>query len=217
MNTARLCSLSIIVLLFFSGCSSTVITGSWKNPEFKGQVKNVYIIGISKQDTTRRIFEDDFRLQLAKYGVNGIPSYQDLPTSENLSKEEIASKANSNGADAIMMVRAVDKRTEEVVTPGRVTGYAPAVPRYGYGGGYYPDPYYRNYGSYYARSWDTVYQPPTVTQYQVVTIEANLYEVRNAELIWSAQLETTVEGNMQSLIDGFIEKVTKDLKEKGLI
>jgi len=217
MRLARFCSFLIVILLLIPGCSSTVITGSWKNPDFKGQVKNVYIIGISKQDTTRRIFEDDFRSQLAKYGVNGIPSYQDLPTSENLSQEEIARKASSNGADAIMMVRAVGKRTEEVVTPGRVTGYAPAVPRYGYGAGYYPNPYYRNYGSYYARSWDTVYQPATVTQYQVVTIEANLYEVSNAELIWSAQLETTVEGNMQSLIDGFIEKVTKDLKEKGLI
>jgi hypothetical protein len=214
MNIARLCFLLIAVLLLISGCSSTVIKGSWKNPEFKGQVKKVYIIGISKQDTTRRIFEDDFRLQLAKYGVIGISSYQDLPTTENLSKEEIASKASSNGADAILMARAVGKRTEEVVTPGT---YRTTLPRYGYGAGYYPNPYYRNYGSYYARSWDTVYQPATVTQYQIVTIEANLYEASSAELIWSAQLDTTVGGNLQSLIDGFVEKVTKDMKEKGVI
>jgi hypothetical protein len=214
MNIARLFFLLIAVLLLISGCSSTVIKGSWKNPEFKGQVKKVYIIGISKQDTTRRIFEDDFRLQLAKYGVIGISSYQDLPTTENLSKEEIASKASSNGADAILMARAVGKRTEEVVTPGT---YRTTLPRYGYGAGYYPNPYYRNYGSYYARSWDTVYQPATVTQYQIVTIEANLYEASSAELIWSAQLDTTVGGNLQSLIDGFIAKVTKDMKEKGVI
>jgi hypothetical protein len=36
-------------------------------------------------------------------------------------------------------------------------------------------------------------------------------------LIWSAQLETVVEGNMDKLITDFIETVTRDLKEKGLI
>jgi hypothetical protein len=62
-----------------------------------------------------------------------------------------------------------------------------------------------------------VYQPATVTQYEVVTIEANLYESGSGELIWSAQLETVVEGNLQKLIAGFVQTVTTDLKEKGVI
>ena len=217
MNPGKFFSLLIVVLLLAAGCSSTVMTGSWKNPNFKGQVKKVYIIGIAKQETTRRIFEDTFSAQLAKYGVTGISSYRDLPTSEKVTQEEIADKASKNGADSIILTRAIGKRTEEVVTPGQVTSYPTPTPRYGPRYGYYPDPYYRNYGSYYARSWDVVYQPATVSQYEVVTIEANLYESGTGELIWSAQLETVVEGNMQNLIAGFIEKVTKDLKEKGLI
>jgi len=219
MRPGRLISLLIIAFFWISGCSSTVITGSWKNPEFNGQVKQVYIIGISKQDTIRRIFEDDFRAQLANYGVTGISSYSDLPAGEKVTEEEIAKKASAQGADAIMLARAVGKRTEEVVNPGQVISYPNPVPRYGYGPGhgYYPEPYYRSYGGYYARSLDVVYQPATVSQYEVVTIEANLYEVNTAELIWSAQLETKVNGNLQELIDGFVEKVTKDMKKKGLI
>lgn len=211
MNFRRLCSGLIFIMLMIAGCSSTVVTGSWKDPNFNGQVKKVYVIGIAKQETTRRIFEDEFRNQLATYGVTGLSSYSDLPTSDKVDKEVIAAKVRDNGADSVLLARAIGKRTEEVVNPGRVTSidYGPR--------GYYPDPYYRNYGNYYARSRDIVYQPATVSQFEVVTIEANLYNAANAELIWSAQLETIVEDNLGKLLADFIETVTKDLKAKGLI
>jgi len=201
----------ILLVLLVTGCSSTIVTGSWKDPNYSGQVKKVYIIGIAKQETTRRLFEDEFRKQLAPFGVTGIASYSDLPASEEVNKEKIEAKVRANGADSVLLARAIGKRTEEVVNPGRISSYDYG-PR-----GYYPDPYYRNYGSYYARSRDIVYQPATVSQFEVVTVEANLYNAANAELIWSAQLETVVEENLEKQIADFIETVTKDLKAKGLI
>ena len=162
MNSGKLFSMLTIVFLMTSGCSSTVMTGSWKAPNFNGQVKKVYVIGIAKQDTARRIFEDDFRTQLATYGVTGISSYNELPTSQEINKEVIAAKASANGADAIMIARTIGKRTEEVVNPGQITSYPRPVSRYGYDGrrgGYFPDPYYRNYGSYYSQSRNIIYQP----------------------------------------------------------
>lgn len=210
MNSRQLCSW-LVALLLLVGCSSTVVTGSWKDPSYSGQVKKIYVVGIAKQETTRRIFEDEFRKQLASFGVTGISSYKDLPTSAEVNKEVIEAKIRANGADSVLLARAIGKRTEEVVNPGRVTSYDTG-PR-----GYYPDPYYRNYGNYYARSRDIVYQPATVSQFEVVTIEANLYNAANAELIWSAQLETIVEENLDKLLADFIETVTKDLKAKGLI
>jgi hypothetical protein len=212
MNLRLLCTALVTLGLLAGGCSSTVVTGSWKNPDFTGQVKKIYIIGIAKQDTSRRIFEDDFRAQLATYGVTGIASYHELQQGEAINQDVIAAKAAASGADAIMLTRAIGKRTEQVVNPGYVSSYG-----YGPRGGYYPAPYYRNYGSYYAQSRDIIYQPATVSQYEVVTIEANLYDTATSELIWSAQLETLVEGSLQALIDGFVETVTKDLKAKGII
>jgi len=231
MKPTKLCSALIVVLFLISGCSSTVIDSSWKNPDFSGQVKRVYIIGISKQDLTRKIFEDDFHSQLEKYGVVGIRSYPDLPIDKNFTKEEIEKNVSSNGVDAVMLSRVIGERKEAVTAPGIQGGTSHPVPnsRYSNNQGYYPDPYSEsdgsdssdpyseNYGSYFDRSWKNVYQPGTVAQYQILTIEANLYDASTAELIWSAQLETVVQGNLQSLIDGFVEKVTKDLNEKGLI
>jgi hypothetical protein len=197
--------------MVLAACSSTMITGSWKNPDFTGKVEKVYVVGIAKQETTRRIFEDGFSKQLATLGATGIPSYDDLKINEETDQDVIAARIKTNGADSVLMARAVGKRTEQVVNPGYVSG-----PGYG-GRGYYPDPYYRNYGGYYSRSYDVVYQPATVSEYQIITIEANLYSAASGELIWSAQLETVVEANLDALINDFIAVVTKDLKDKGLL
>lgn len=209
----QLCS-GIIITTLLTGCSSTVVTGSWKSPDYTGRVKKVYVVGIAKQDTTRRIFEDEFGKQLASYGVTGLSSYGELPAGAEINQEAIAAKVKKNGADSVLMARAVGKRTEQVVNPGYISG-ASYGPRYG--GGYYPDPYYRNYGSYYSRSVDVVYQPATVSNFEIVTIESNLYNAATGELIWSAQLETVVESNLDKLIADFVTTVTKDLKEKGLL
>ena len=56
-----------------------------------------------------------------------------------------------------------------------------------------------------------------MSEFQIVTIEANLYSAASGELIWSAQLETVVEANLSSLINDFIKVVTRDLREKGLL
>lgn len=201
----------IITGLVLGACSSTVITGSWKNPDFTGRVKKVYVVGIAKQETTRRIFEDGFSKQLAMMGATGIPSYGDLKIDEETNQDVIAARIKAHGADSVLMTRAISSRTEQVVNPGYVS-----APAYG-GRGYYPDPYYRHYGGYYSRSYDMVYQPATVSEFRIVTIEANLYSAASDELIWSAQLETVVEANLDALIDDFIAAVTKDLKDKGLL
>jgi hypothetical protein len=36
-------------------------------------------------------------------------------------------------------------------------------------------------------------------------------------MIWSAQLETVVEGSIEKMVQDFVETVSKDLTEKGLI
>ena len=198
--------------MVLGACSSTMITGSWKNPDFTGRVEKIYVVGIAKQETTRRIFEDGFSKQLATLGATGIPSYGDLKINDETDQDVIAARIKAKGADSVLMARAINSRTEQVVNPGYVS-----APAYGGRGYYYPDPYYRHYGGYYARSYDVVYQPATVSEYQVVTIEANLYSAASGELIWSAQLETVVEANLDALIKDFIAVVTKDLKDKGLL
>lgn len=216
MNTMSSWFLIVTLLLFtITGCSSTTLTGSWRSPEQINPVKKVYIVGVSKQNTSRRSFEDGFGQKLQAYGVETVSSYKDLKNNQEASLDYITEKVKANGADALLLTRILGKRTEEVVNPGRVSGYS--SPSYYGRGGYRPEPYYRNYRSYYNRRYEMIYEPATISQFSVVTVESNLYEAASGELIWSAQLETVLDGTMQKLIRDFIEVVTKDLLDQGVI
>jgi len=215
MTRVQLCCIAMAIAgLILSGCSSTALIGSWRNPEYTGQINKVYIVGVSKQETQRRIFEDAFGEQLLQYGVQAIPSYRDIPESEKVDREIIDAKVRANGADAVLLTRILDERIEKVVQPGRISGYRSAG--YGYGG-YDPPPYYRRYDSYYARRYEMTYEPATVSKFKVITFESNLYSAATGELIWSAQLETVMEGRMQKMVQDFIRTVTRDLSSQGLI
>lgn len=205
----------ILIGLLTAGCSTTSLSGSWKNPDYTGKVRKVYIVGLAKKETTRRILEDDFRSQLSAHGVIGLPSYKDLATSMNADDTKITANIKANGADSVLITHVTDKRTEEVVNPGRITSYNTGP--YTGGGRYYDRPYYNNYGSYYNQRREVIFEPSTISQYQVITVEANLYDASSKKLIWSAQLETVVEKDIQGLVDDFVKTVVKDMMKKSLI
>ncbi|PLY01957.1 MAG: hypothetical protein C0623_04815 [Desulfuromonas sp.] len=211
MNRIFVAVLSLMVLTLVASCSSTTLTASWKNPEYGKFLDKVYIVGVAKNNTTRRIFEDSFKQELAKTGVAGIVSYKSI-TAEEDNKDIIMQKALENRADSILISRMVKKRTETVETPGRITTYKT--------GEYYPynySPHYRYYNDYYSHRYETIYEPPTVSRFEVATIESNIYGTDSGELIWSAQFETVVDGNLQRIINDFIAVVINDLKAKALI
>jgi hypothetical protein len=186
-----------------AACSSTTLTGSWKDPAFRGPVQKIYIVGIAKVDLNRRIFEDSFARELEVLGTKALPSYRDLPLSDQDSQAAITAQLNKSGADSILLARVTDRRIEQVTSPGYATTY------YGGGGGW---------GGYYNSSYSqTMYTPSTTTEFQIATIEANLYETKTGKLIWSAQLETVIENNLDKLFTDFAKTVTTDLKKDGLI
>ena len=61
------------------------------------------------------------------------------------------------------------------------------------------------------------YMPPTTTQFVILTVESVLYDLKTEEMIWSAQLETVVEGNIEKMMQDYAKVVTKDLKDNNLI
>ena len=210
--------LMIIAAIILAGCSSTTLSGAWKSPEFQGPVSKIYLVGLSQNEVTRRMFETQFAQELAKYGITGIPSYKDLDNVRSANIDTISALMQKNGADSMLITRLVGKRTEQVVTPGYISEYR-SWPRSGYyPRAYSPSPHYRHWGSYYNRCCtELIYEPPTVHQYEIATIEANIYEAESGELIWAAQLETVIESSLQNMVTDFIGTVMKDLREQGLL
>lgn len=201
---------ALMLSLLLSACSSTSLTGSWVDPEARTPVTSVLVIGLGKTEVHRRIFEDSFRDAMGRYGVRAITSYRFLPQTEKMTREQIEAAAANSGAKAILIARTVAKRTEQVVTPAR-TYVRPTTP-------YYPHSYYRRgWYDYYSRSYEIYHEPARVSEFQVVTVESTLYDAQSDKLLWSAESETIVDQRTERLIRDFVDVVTKDLHEKGLL
>ena len=216
-NLTRTMGLMLVVLLV-AACSSTTMSGSWSDPAFTKKVKNVYIIGISKDETRRRIFEDTFGRQLASQGIKTFSSYKDLPNNQEADREAIIQRMTAEGCDSVILTKLIDTRKETVTSPGRVSGYS-SGPYYGgrRGGGYGGGGRYNNWGSYYSRRTDIIYEPPSSTEFVIATIESVMYDLESEEMIWSGQLETVIEGSFEKMVQDFVDTVSKDLTAKGII
>jgi hypothetical protein len=207
----------MLIGLLAVACSSTTMSGSWSDTGYKGQIKNVFIIGVAKDELNRRIFEDTFSNKLGPQGVKTVSSYRSFSASEKVDRETIVEAMTANGCDSVLLTKLIGQRTETVTNPGYASGYSSRYGGYGRGG-YGRGGYGRGgWGSYYNRSYDVVYQPATTTEFVILTVESVLYDLKTEEMIWSAQLETVLEGNLEKMMQDYVEIVTKDLKEKNLI
>lgn len=203
----------VLVGILMAACSGTKTTDSWSSQNYKGQVKNVYIIGIAKNESNQKIFEETFKKGLTDEGVKAVTSYNDLPKDQDANnREAIIQRMKINNCDAVLLTRLVGRRKVAsfsgrggYTSGGRVVLTRPS--------------YYNNWESYYTYSRSVYVGPPPPESVDIVllTVESVMYDIQTEEMIWSAQFETYLEGNIEKMMQLFVEEVTRDLKGKGLI
>jgi len=216
--STRLFGLLLIGLLV-TACSGTKTTYSWSDQSYKGQIKKVYIIGIAKNDLNRMVFEDTFESRLTSKGVKAISSYKDnLPTNQEVNQEDIIQRMRNNNCDSVLLTRLISQQTTAYISGGQKS-YT-----------FTPGPYSSDLafsdiprGSFY-NSWGNYYRygrmnsmAPARADFVILTVESVLYDLQTEKLIWSAQLETRLEGNFENMVRTFVKEAAKDLKRKGLI
>ncbi len=206
--------LSFTISIFLGACSSTKISGTWKDPGFSGgPVKSVFVIGVTPDEVNRRIFEDAFCQEMAKHGVRCETSYRYFTFEQLKDSNRVREKMTHLGVANLIVARVVDRRIEEEVQPGRSYVNAPGYP----GGIYSPPPYYRRgWDAYYIRSYEVVHHPPTVKKVEVITAESNLYSL-DGRLLWSARSKTRRSSAMDQILHGFVSTVVKEMKRQNVI
>jgi hypothetical protein len=202
---------ALAILLSLSACSSAALKGSWRDPSIDaGQLGKIVVIGVAKEQLTRNLFEQEMSAAIAKLGGTAEPSYPFIPSGTLSSEEEAHRLLKQHGADGVLVARVTDQRTETVVTPGHATGY----------GGGYPAPYAsRRYGGWYghyARSYDVVYTPAQVRDYEVFMIETSLHSVSENRLLWTALVESTAEGDSQKMVGDLVKVLENALEKDGV-
>jgi hypothetical protein len=197
----------LVAVLLLSGCATTKFKDTWKNPQLTHKVKRVYLIGITRYDKMRQLFETELVRQLAAYGVTGIPSYPDLVISGDVDREALRARLRAQGTDAVLVARIAGREQKAAMYSGAEAGYTTGEPVTVY------------YDEYYNSSVTIVTTSPAVeSQFQVINISTKLFETESAKVIWSALTESTVgDDNRNQRLREFAEIFVKKLQEEGLL
>jgi len=199
----------VVCALVLVGCAApTVVNNQWSNPQYAGKppMRSVLVMGITKDPTNRRNFEDQMVAQLVARGVKAVPSYRfapDVGAVEQIRLEQAVKQANVSG---VLLSRVVNVTEQVKVTPGVYMG-----PPMGYGfGGFY---------GYYGGMWSSsYYMPPTVYTEQHVAADTRLFETNGYTLVWSASTTTTPSGgSVASLFEQFSKLIVDAMAKDGRI
>lgn len=179
--------------LTLAACSTFSVSNQWKDPSWPGPpASNVLVLGITKSDTYRRVFEDTFAQQLQAAGVHAEQSYNQIPAGE--SSEKVGTVVKATGADVILSTRVQRVEQKLNVTPSGPVG--PGF--YGWWGG----------------AWAST---PDVTQYNEVTLETTVWDAKSQKVIWSVTTQSVGTSNLPKAVQDLAQTIIPKLKTDGII
>ena len=191
----------LLLAVTVSACSSTPsLQGSWNDPQFAaGPLRNVLVIGVARNQATRRVFEDSFADRLRAQGTPAAPSYPLLPEEGAIPKERIRQAVAQAGADSVLVTRVLRVQRTVLVTPGRGA----------------PDYARDDFHGWYAQTWNSA--PPPVEEYDVLTIESTLWDIRQERVVWKGTSETTARANVAAVTGELANLLIAQMKADRVI
>jgi hypothetical protein len=196
----------ILSLLIFSSivsCSPvTKIEKSWMEPGAKvtpGPENKVLIIAMVKDETSRRVIEDELAKRIKSSSTVSYMTLSDemLRTANNEVLGQIITKGNFTH---ILMMRLADIEKE--------TSYVPGTTSMGYYGGYYG---YYGYGAHMYTS------PGYYTTDKNYFIETTIYSVSPDKLLRTATTKTVNPSKIEKAVNEIADVVIAKMKEDGFI
>jgi len=202
----------LLPLLLVASCASTStsLKNVWDDPDYSGgPFKRIIVFGIGADGAMSHTFEEVFTAALKQRGVEGIPGYTVVPEGEQPTRENIEKAAKAAGADGFLVARLMKTDRETQYSPG----YLPTRPA-----DIGPVPAIGMYNSFYGYYGAAVtYAPPSATDFEVVTVETNLWDVKTEKRVWSATSQTFAPGNVAKEAPVFSKVIIDALAKRGLL
>jgi hypothetical protein len=195
--------LAFAALALLAGCQATSIQSAWFDSSYKGgPFRKIVVIASDGTTADSRVFEDIMVQSLQAAGVAAIPGYTTVPPDARRAEAPFAAAVAATGADGVILVRLIRVDTKTQVSTMMMPG--PMVGPWGgfYGGGFYG-------GGFYA--------VPEVTQYEVASVETNVYSVASRTLVWAATTQTLNPTTVEKEAPGFANIVIAQLRARGLL
>jgi len=188
-----------IAAVALSACQTTSFRSAWYDTSYNGGVlKRVVVIASDGTTSDSRVFEDIFVQKLTAAGVQGVPGYTTIPPGARGAEGPFAAAVAATGADGVLMIRLLRVDTKTQVSTVMMPG-----PMWGPWGGFYGGP-----------GW---YPATDVTQYDIATVESNLYQVSTKRLIWAATTETLNPTSVAKEAPVFADLLLEQFRARGLV
>jgi hypothetical protein len=161
------------------------------------------VISVGKSSVKRRIWEDDFSLELAKHGVTATPSYRLFPDAVP-DTNQVIQIVRSDGFDGILITRWLPSETKTQYLQGYVTREEDM--KY--------DHRTERFVSYYRDLEHAGY-----VDSQKVDIRAiDVWTTKNeGHMIWSATSKTPEPNSGQDVRPDIVKLVMSELAQRGII
>ena len=187
------------------GCASNSgLVNMWRDPAYnEGPMRHVLVVAMTQNTSRRRILEDAFVKQLAKRGVDAVPSYNPFPNAppDTVQIGDVVSQGNYDG-----VLLASRLRTER--STNYVPGYVSTQPVSSV------SPWTGRYRTY----WVDVMHPGYVEEEVTVRHEVELWSMREGgRMVWTAVGESVNPGSPSEVTHDITHNVVPELEKQGFI
>lgn len=194
-----------------SGCATTEVTATWKDPSYQGRPQKILVYTVLKNQLRRRVFEDEFVGHFTSRGINAVPGYAIFPGEELVKKEALEEKLTSLGFDALLLTQITGTRTEQVQVPGTINYYSMPAPLYN------PAPYYGAWPGYYHAGYTATYTPSYTIEDLYVMTETSIYQAATEKLIWSAAGVTRIGEKDRNMIKNYVATIMDAMRRDKVV
>lgn len=187
-------------LVLLAGCApSTQLQNVWTPPDAQPvSFQKVLAVAVTTEPSMRRSMEDAMVALIKR--APATQSYRVLSEAEYNDQAAAKQKVVAEGFDGAIIMRVVRQDTEQ--------SYVPGTPM--------PAPYYSPWG-YWGYSYSYAYSPGYVQTDELVTIETNLYSLKDDKLLYSAQSRSMNPSNVTDLVGGVAEATVAEMHNRGLL
>lgn len=200
-NLGRVLFAAALALLLGS-CASTRLDAQWIDPDHATARLSgrVMVVGMSGDETVRRLYEDAMAARLARAGIEPIRGYERLRGAlRGDGALEVLQAAREAGATAVLSSAVVGRaRTQHLITE--------PVPAWG---GYYD----RWFGHY----WSLSYVRTEVRTVDVYFVNTSLTDTASGKIIWTARTRTEEPGAIEREVNVFADLIAGALQRQGLL
>jgi hypothetical protein len=186
-------------------CASTTLDGSWTRPEIVGKrlTDPVLVVGIARDETVRRLYEDTMVERLGALGVNATTSHSLVPGALGReAPDRLAEAARKSGARHMLSTAVIGHDVEVSMT------HDPMM----YGAGW------AGYRGWYGHYWGFAYPVRTdVRTYNVYVAQTSLTEVASDRIDWTARTRTTEPSDIAAEVVAFVDVIIGAMAKSGLV